>query len=120
MRFNTLSLSRGSRHLARTGDRNTPLALAAQRGHDAVARELITAGAGALTANKAECSPLTITAQYGHVGVVRELVSAGANVEVSGDGWTPLIAAAQEGTVELHNEARCDAAHPGMLEYEVV
>ena len=56
----------------------TPLYIAAQEGHEAVARALIEAGADVNKAIYNGVTPLHIAAQRGHHAVVRALLAAGA------------------------------------------
>ena len=75
----------------------TPLFTAAQKGHEAVVRALIEAGADI---NKADdgATPLFMAAQDGHDTVVRLLIEAGVDVNKAKDiGATPFYATSQVG-----------------------
>ncbi len=63
--------------------KSTPLAIAAGRGHTAIVKVLIEAGANLETASTP--SPLFLATLGGHKEIVRELINAGANVNNSHD-----------------------------------
>ena len=74
------------------------LFIAAQKGHEAVVRALIEAGADVNKAKNNGVTPLYIAAQDGHEAVVRALIELGADVNKAKDtGATPLYINAQEG-----------------------
>ena len=86
----------------------TALWFASYRGHAAVVKELIEAGADvnvrATVKNSStgdilsDITPLHTAAQQGHTPVVIELIKAGADVNIPmGDGRTPLYMAASKG-----------------------
>ena len=66
--------------------------MAASRGHEAVVRLLLEAGADKEAKNNGGWTPLIIAAMNGHEAIVRLLLEAGADKEAKNkDGWTPLI-----------------------------
>jgi hypothetical protein len=71
----------------------TPMGVAASRGHWEIVRLLLAAGA---TANDGLISmPLIGAVMYGHVDVARELLRAGAAVDaMDEEGWSALMTAA--------------------------
>ena len=76
----------------------TPLYAAVHKGHDAVVRALLDAGADKDLAKNTGSTPLYIAAQEGHDVVVHALLDAGADKNLARhDGATPLITAAQKG-----------------------
>lgn len=76
----------------------TPLMMAALRGHTAIARQLIDRGADI---NKTGWSPLHYAATGGHRAIVEMLLQAHAYIDAeSPNGTTPLMMAAQYGTAE--------------------
>ncbi len=95
-------LALGASPSARDGGGSVPLFLAAEGGHAAAARQLLSApGADARVCNTAGESPLYISALRGHVAVVgvllEHLSAAGVpwqQTSLYGDAWTPLMAAA--------------------------
>lgn len=80
----------------------TPLHVAALRGHKNVVRALLSIGARVDACCQFKWTPLHLAALAGHVDVIRLLHSAGANVETFDQyDWTPLNAAAKEGHDEV-------------------
>src|SRR3569833_3065415 len=76
----------------------TPLSLAAEDGHDAVARLLLKKGAKIETTNEAGETPLSIAAAYRQEAITRLLLEGGAEVEGSDMGSeTPLSLATSAG-----------------------
>jgi len=77
---------------------DTPLCNAAKRGHEAVVRALIEAGADVNQTRDNSSTPLYIAAYNGHEAVVRALIELGADINKANDnGATPLYVGAQEG-----------------------
>jgi len=65
--------------------------IAAAKGHTAVARVLLEAGADANVAADDGETPLQVAAQCGHLAVVKVLLEAGADAIMAADnGVTPL------------------------------
>ena len=84
-----------------TGE-STPLHLASQEGHVAVARILVEYGGNVAAKDEQGWTPLHRASEDGHVEVTRFLVEHGADVAAKdGDGWTPLHRASDRGDVEL-------------------
>ena len=77
----------------RGADNDTALYIAAAKGHDAVVRTLLDAGADKDLARNDGVTPLMIAAQTGHAAVVCALLDAGANKTARCDGKTALDAA---------------------------
>ena len=78
-------------------DGATPLYIATEKGHEAVVRALIEAGADVGVAAPDE-TPLFIATYEGHEAIVRALIEAGADINKAKDtGATPLFVAAEEG-----------------------
>ena len=74
------------------------LFFAAQKGHKAVVRRLLAAGAEVDKVWNDGATPLIIAAQNGHKAVVGALLAAGAEVDkAANEGKTPLFIAAQNG-----------------------
>jgi ankyrin repeat protein len=88
----------------------TALMLAAQNGHEQVARDLLKAGAAVGAQNNAGFTALMIAAQNGHEQVALILLKAGAAVDqTEEDGWTALMFAAQNG----HEQVALDLLKAG-------
>ena len=82
----------------------TALMLAAQNGHEQVARALIEAGAQINAAANNGFTALMLSCQNGHEQVARALLENGAAVNSQeNEGWTALMWAAQNG----HDQVRC-------------
>jgi hypothetical protein len=81
----------------------TPLNSAAERGHEALVKVLIAAGADVNKADNDVRTPLYCAARYGHDAVVKVLIAAGADVnKADNDGQTPLsCAAGHEAVVKM-------------------
>ncbi|CAE7254556.1 RIPK4 [Symbiodinium necroappetens] len=76
-------------------DGDTPLSIAAHRGHLEVARLLLDAKADKDKANYLGTTPLSIAAHRGHLEVARLLLHAKANMDkAKNDGDTPVFIAA--------------------------
>ncbi|KAF3284331.1 hypothetical protein TWF970_011549 [Orbilia oligospora] len=83
---------------AAIGGGRTPLSWAVEKGHEAVARLLINAGAEIETKNSEGLTPLLQAAWNGHEAVVRLLIEAGAKTETKDNGnLTPLSWAVEKG-----------------------
>ena len=81
---------------------STALTLAAQNGHEQVARDLLKAGAVVSAQTNTGGTALMLAAQNGHEQVARDLLKAGASVdETEGKGWTALMFAAQNGNEQV-------------------
>lgn len=98
----------------------SPLALAADQGHDRVVKVLLRHGARASTAIDDGSTPLILSAQSGHLSVVRTLAGSGA-AELdarNNDGETALHTAAIDGhpaVVKALAEAGADPdTHTGL------
>ena len=77
---------------------STPLVVAAEKGHAAIVRALLDAGADTDLAANDGGNPLYIAAYYGHEAIVRTLLDAGAGKDLAdNDGATPLFVAAENG-----------------------
>lgn len=86
----------------RVWDGFTALHVAAYKGHRAVVKVLIDAGADVNTRDTSNRlhlgTPLFLAARNGHASVVHQLIKAGANVHLStSDGLTPLAIAKNYG-----------------------
>lgn len=96
---------------------NTPLHVAAYKGHVAAIRILVADGANVNARNDKQWTPLHAAAAGGRPAAIDALVNRGANVNAEDrDGWTPLHEAAYEGhsaTIEklLLRGANVDAAN---------
>ena len=83
-------------------DDSTPLHLASQQGHVAVARILVEHGSDMAARDGQGWTPLHRASEEGHVELTRFLVENGADVAaLDEDGWTPLHRASERGNVEL-------------------
>ncbi|ROT81853.1 putative serine/threonine-protein phosphatase 6 regulatory ankyrin repeat subunit A-like [Penaeus vannamei] len=82
-----------------------PLHVAAEEGHDEVAKMLVSMGANVNDKNDEGCTPLHVAAEEGHEAMVQELAVRGADANAKDDaGYTPLHLAAQEGQVSAIEE----------------
>jgi ankyrin repeat protein len=82
----------------RTAQDESPLMLAALKGHDELVAALIARGADV---NKTGWTPLHYAATHGHLKVIRQLLDAHAYIDAeSPNGTTPLMMAAYYGTPE--------------------
>jgi len=89
-----------SRSLSKGG--NSPLMMAAWKGHVEVARLLMDRGAEVDKKSQGGSTPLKAAAQMGHVEVARLLLDRGANHMAKNQyGSTPLMEAATMGHVEV-------------------
>ena len=82
--------------IRQSGDRRTPLMLAAEGGHLQVMQVLIVAGADVGVRADNDWTALMFAAGQGSGAAVRLLIEAGADVDVrdSNDGYTPTLVAA--------------------------
>jgi Ankyrin repeats (3 copies)/MYND finger/Ankyrin repeats (many copies) len=72
----------------------SPLHAAAQKGHVAVCRQLLEAGADMEFRGHGQFTPLHLAAQFGHCGVVALLMQRGADTRaMESDLWTPIMVA---------------------------
>ncbi|EGX45834.1 hypothetical protein AOL_s00117g39 [Orbilia oligospora ATCC 24927] len=107
-----LAVVRANMEIISTVGGRTPLSWAVEKGHEAVARLLINAGAEIETKDGRDLTPLLRAAKKGHQAVVRLLIEAGAETETEDSkGLTPLSWAAENGdktTVELLLAAKAE------------
>ena len=98
-----LLVSRGASVTARSKRGETALADAAARGDIAAVRLLLDQGADVNAVDYRGYTPLMHATQYDRDSpeLVRLLLSRGANVNVKGEGQTPLSIAARRGETEL-------------------
>ncbi len=76
--------------------------LAAYKGHEAVVRALLKAGAEVEVTNSFGSTPLHIAAQNGHLDVISLLLEKKAKVDVKNKfGWSPIHLAAQNGEASV-------------------
>jgi ankyrin repeat protein len=98
---------------ARTTDGTTPLLLAAQRGHVAVASLLLKHGVPINAAEGAAPCPLHKAVQNGHADMVKVLLEAGASVSTADvHGYMPLHAACSEGYDKVTEQLLAAGAAP--------
>ncbi|KAF3235111.1 hypothetical protein TWF192_001077 [Orbilia oligospora] len=87
-----LAVVRAKMETKSTPDGRTPLLWAAGKGHEAVTRLLINAGAEIETKDKDGWTPLSWAAENGYEAVVQLLINAGAEIETKDkNGRTPLL-----------------------------
>jgi uncharacterized protein len=101
----------------RTPDGYTPLQLAAFFGRDAAAEVLIARGADvdAVADNDMRIRPLHAAVAGRHRQIARRLLAAGAQVDAAQQhGWTPLLAAADNGDAELVAALLAAGADPSL------
>ncbi|KAI5786238.1 ankyrin repeat-containing domain protein [Pyronema domesticum] len=95
---------------------NTPLIVAAQRGHGAVVSLLLENGASIHQQDRSYTTPLAFATLYGHPEVVNILLNSGANIDALDIlEMTPLSLAAQRGhasTVHMLLERGADIHSP--------
>lgn len=96
-------LARGGVDVNKSGVyQQSPLFIAAMKGHAVVVDRLLTAGANKDKPNVNKATPLYIAAFSGHLPVVERLLQAGANKDMSNvKQVTPLLAAASGGHVAI-------------------
>jgi len=96
-------LSTDSSLINETDDWNqTPLSIAADKGHLEIVKYLVEQGAQLNQADRLDNTPLHIAAGKGHLEIVKYLVKKRANVDqINGYGRTPLYAAAERGRFEI-------------------
>lgn len=88
----------------------TALWFAVANGHIRMAEELIQRGANV---NPPHCSPLYTAVQRRRAELVAALVQAGANLDfVAGDGTVPLVAAIDQGNIDLVRTLLTAKANP--------
>ena len=96
-------IERGARMHEKDAEGCTPLHLAAERGHDAIAELLIACGANVKAyARGRGAFPLHLAAENGHVEVAEVLIGARANLKaLAPEGRHPLHVAAMNDQVEV-------------------
>lgn len=86
----------------RRSDGVSSLFIACQKGHAAVLRALLDAGADTNLVADDGSSPLFVASQAGHAEVVKALLDAGADPHlVADDGATPLFISAERGHADV-------------------
>ena len=104
LRTGAYASSSGATVDARDSSGETALHVAAEHGHTACVRALLSAGASISATCSQRRSALYVASMFGRVGCVKVLLAAGSDVNhVSRGGWTP---AAEARAPESLNPAR--------------
>jgi hypothetical protein len=95
----------------------TPIMLAIDAGHLAVARELANHGASLAAADRNGDTPLLLAARAGNAGLLSILLERRAPVDAANNsGTTSLMIAARAGSRELCTQLLAAGANPGLLD----
>jgi len=93
----------------------TPVMLAIEAGHLAVARELVGRGASLIKTDRSGETPLLLAARSGDKELLSLLLDRGAPVDAANhSGTTPLMVAALAGSRELCDRLLAAGADPGL------
>ncbi|KAF7546004.1 hypothetical protein G7Z17_g8749 [Cylindrodendrum hubeiense] len=97
----------------------TPVALAAEWGHNSILKALLAAGASVECPLPQMSCPLHIAAARGNVDACRQLIRAGCNIEAEGErGRTPLYVAADANRPAVVELLVSHGANPSSTQFE--